>query len=297
MRILVFGRDGQVGRALQPALAPLGEVVALGRSEADFTRPQTLGALVDAHRPNVVVVAAAYTAVDAAESDRETAFAVNATAVGEIGRAAKKIGVPVVSYSTDYVYDGEARGPHREDETPNPQSVYGASKLAGEQALRASGADHVILRTSWVYAPDGKNFPLAMLRLAREREHLRVVADQIGAPTPAKLIAEATARVIAQVLSDRSKAGIYHFSATGETSWHGFARLVIAEARQAGAVLKAGADEVEPIATADYPTPARRPANSVLDTTRFRATFGGDIPRWEEGVRAFIGDLSRRGLL
>lgn len=297
MRILVFGRDGQVGRALQPALAALGEAVSLGRAEADFTRPQTLGALVEAHRPDVVVVAAAYTAVDAAESDRDTAFAVNATAVGEIGRAAKKIGVPVVSYSTDYVYDGEAGDPHREDETPNPRSVYGASKLAGEEALRASGADHVILRTSWVYAPDGKNFPLTMLRLAREREHLRVVADQIGAPTPAKLIAEATARVIPQLLSDRSKAGIYHFAAAGETSWHGFARLVIAEARRAGAVLKAGADEVEPVTTADYPTPARRPANSVLDTTRFRATFGGDIPRWEEGVRVFIEDLSRKGLL
>lgn len=292
MKILVLGRDGQVGRALQPALAALGEVVALGHAEADLAQPDTLPAIIARERPDVVVNAAAYTGVDAAEDDRELAWTINAGAVGRIGEAASKNGALVVHYSTDYVFDGASPDPYSEDAPTSPLSVYGASKLAGEVLLRESGARHVILRTSWVYAPEGRNFPLTILRLARERESLDVVADQVGAPTPASLIAEITAEFVS-----RPHPGLYHLAPAGETSWHGLARLLVEEALAAGATLRLRPEAIRPIKAAEYGARARRPANSRLDTRRLRDTLGVALPSWQDGIRALISALKARGAL
>ena len=297
MRVLVFGRDGQVGRALQPALAPLGEVIALGRAEADFSQPESLGPLIDRHRPDVIVNAAAYTAVDAAEDDRDRAWAVNAGAVGVIGQAARTIGALVVHYSTDYVFDGSALDPQSEEQPTSPLGVYGASKLAGEVLLRESGADHLIFRTSWVYAPQGKNFPLTILRLAHERETLTVVTDQVGAPTPAGLIARVTVEAIAAAKADRHKLGLYHLAPIGETSWHHLAQYLVADAIAEGARLKLTPENIIPILARDYPTKAARPANSRLDTMKLRTAFGITLPPWQEGIRQLIRTLRDEGRL
>lgn len=297
MNLLLFGKDGQVGAALQQVLPALGEVVALGRAEADFEHPETLAAIIDSARPDVIVNAAAYTAVDAAEDDRERAWTINAAALEAIGRAARKTGTLVVHYSTDYVFDGASGGPYGEDAPTSPLGVYGASKLAGETLLTESGADHVILRTSWVYAPAGKNFPLTILRLAKQRDTLDVVADQVGAPTPAGLIAEVTAAVIAQARANRSKRGLYHLAPAGETSWHGFAQLLLTEAIAAGAHLTLTPDAIRPIPARDYPTKAQRPANSRLETAKLRSAFALALPPWQDGVRQLIATLKREGRL
>jgi dTDP-4-dehydrorhamnose reductase len=289
LKILIFGKDGQVGRALGVRLP---DAIALGRAEADFAKPETLGPIIARIRPDIIINAAAYTAVDAAEDDRDTAYAVNATAPGLIGQAARPIGALVVHYSTDYVFDGDVAGFHSEAETPNPRSVYGASKLAGEVALRDSGARHVILRTSWVYAPVGKNFILTILRLARERDNLTVVADQIGAPTSADLIADITAKIVA-----RPQSGLYHLAPAGETSWHGLAHFAVVEAIAAGATLKCLPDAILPIPASQYPAKAARPANSRLDTGKLRAALGIDLPPWQEGVRQLIKTLQVEGRL
>ena len=290
MSVLILGQTGQVARALQQALP---DAVALGRAEADLEQPQQLRTVIAAQRPNVIINAAAYTAVDAAEDDRARAFAVNAAALDVIGVAAREIGALVVHYSTDYVFDGAGETPFSEASTPHPLGVYGESKLAGEAALQASGADHLILRVSWVYAPEGKNFPLTMLRLARERDNLSVVDDQIGAPTAARRIAAATSMIIARVAADRSLGGLYHLAPSGFVSWHGFAQALIGAARAQGAVLKADAAAVKSIPSSAYPTRAARPRNSRLDTSKLRSTFNVDLPDWRDDMAEFIATLRK----
>lgn len=297
MRLLVLGGNGQVGRELLRALAPLGEVVATTRSgeladgrrceTADFDAPDSLPALLDRLQPQWVINAAAYTAVDRAEVDADAAQRANARAPGVLAHWCAQAGVPLLHYSTDYVFDGSATQPYREDDPTAPLGVYGSSKLAGEDAIRSSGARHAILRTAWVYAAHGRNFLRTMLRLAGERDELRVVADQIGAPTPAAWIADATAQVIASGLP---AAGTWHLVAAGETSWHGFAEAIMQDALAAG--LLARRPRVLPITTADYPTPARRPAYSVLDTAKLRRDFGIVPPDWRDGLQAVLGELA-----
>ncbi len=293
MRLLLLGGNGQVGRELRRTLPALGELVVAtreggdGEPAADFDAPDALGELVRRIAPDVVVNAAAYTAVDRAESEPDAAFRVNARAPGAIAQACAATGALLLHYSTDYVFDGSASRPYREDDATAPLGVYGASKLAGEEAVRASGARHAILRTAWVYAAHGKNFLHTMLRLAGERDELRVVADQVGAPTPAVWIAEASTRILAHGVPT---SGTWHLVAAGETSWHGFAQAIIDEALAAGLLQRV--PRVLPIATAEYPTPARRPAYSVLDTERLRRDFGIAPPDWRDGLRAVLSELA-----
>jgi dTDP-4-dehydrorhamnose reductase len=289
MRILLVGGNGQVGFELLRSLAPLGEVVATTRSgqlpdgraceTADLAAPDTLPALVARVAPDLVVNAGAYTAVDRAEDEPELAIRVNAESPGALARACAEAGIPIVHFSTDYVFDGSGTRPYREDDAAAPLGAYGASKWAGEQAVRASGAAHKIFRLCWVYGPRGGNFLLTMLRLAREREVLRVVADQQGRPTPAAWIADATA----EALRRRPEAsGTWHLAAGGQASWFEFASEIVGRAAAMGLIEKA--PRVEPITTAEFPTRARRPAWSVLDTSRLAADFGLRLPPWQDGV-------------
>ena len=295
MRVLILGKTGQVGWELQRALAPLGEVVALGRDEADLEDAAKLSAAVVNASPDVIVNAAAYTAVDKAESEVARADRINHRAVGELGEIAAQRGAWVIQYSTDYVFNGDRPGAYAETEATDPQGVYGRSKRDGETALAASGAPHLILRTSWVHAGRGQNFVRTMLRLAAERPQLRVVADQIGAPTSAALIAEVTADAVARIGRGAPiEGGIYHLTAAGETSWHGLAQEAIAEAERLGAPLMAHAGDVVAITTADYPTPAKRPVNSRLDTRKLRAALGTSLPDWQSGVRQTVAQLLER---
>lgn len=294
MKILVTGKNGQVGFELVRSLAPLGEVVAVSSAECDLADPSAIRALMERVQPDVVVNPAAYTAVDKAESDRATAFAVNADAPGIIGEEAARIGALVIHYSTDYVFAGDQSTAYSEDDTPAPQSVYGESKLAGERTLAAANRRHLILRTSWVVGAHGGNFAKTMLRLAGERDRLSVVADQFGAPTSAALLADVTAQLVSQYQrngADGFPYGTYHVAGSGETSWYEYARFVIAEASAAGKPLKATPATVTPISTADYPTPARRPASSRLDTGRFRTTFGLRLPEWQDSVRHVLQQI------
>lgn len=294
MKLLLLGGNGQVGRELRRSLAPLGELVVATRdgkdadAAADFDAPASLAAVIAQVAPDVVVNAAAYTAVDKAEGDIEAAFRANAEAPAAIADACAASGALLVHYSTDYVFDGGASQPYREDDATAPLGVYGASKLAGEDAIRASGARHVILRTAWVYASHGRNFLLTMLRLANERDELRVVADQVGAPTSAAWIADATADLI---LHGVTEAGTWHLVAAGQTSWHGFASAIMEDAHALG--LLARMPRVVPIATAEFPTPAKRPAYSVLDTTQLREDFGIVPPAWRESLRATLREFVR----
>ena len=293
MKLLLLGGNGQVGRELRRSLLPLGELVVATRdggdadAAADFDAPASLAALIEQTAPDVVVNAAAYTAVDKAETDAAAAFRINAEAPAAIAQACVDTDALLVHYSTDYVFDGNATRPYREDDATAPLGVYGASKLAGEQAIRASGARHAILRTAWVYAAHGKNFLLTMLRLANERDELRVVADQIGAPTPAAWIADATAEIIRRGVM---ASGTWHLVADGETSWHGFAEAIVDEAHALGLIARK--PRVVAIPTADYPTPARRPAYSVLDTTRLQRDFGVAPPDWRDGLRRTLAARS-----
>jgi dTDP-4-dehydrorhamnose reductase len=269
LRILLTGRNGQVGWELQGALAPLGELTALGRAELDLGDAGRIRDAVRTTKPDVVVNAAAYTAVDKAEAERDLAFAVNAVAPGILADEAKRAGALLVHFSTDYVFDGTKGSPYTETDPTCPINVYGASKLAGERSIAASGCRHLILRTSWVYGPRGNNFMLTMLRLARERPELRVVDDQVGAPTSSLAIARATAQLLRP-----GAGGLYHLSAAGETTWCGFARAIFARAGIAMPVLA--------IRTEDYPTPARRPRNSRLDCSRLRKDFDVALAPWED---------------
>ena len=293
MKLLLLGGNGQVGRELRRSLLPLGELVVATRdggdadAAADFDAPASLAALIEQTAPEVVVNAAVYTAVDKAETDAAAAFRINAEAPAAIAQACVDTGALLVHYSTDYVFDGNATRPYREDDATAPLGVYGASKLAGEAAIRASGVRHAILRTAWVYAAHGKNFLLTMLRLANERDELRVVADQIGAPTPAAWIADATAEIIRRGVM---ASGTWHLVADGETSWHGFAEAIVDEAHALGLIARK--PRVVAIPTADYPTPARRPAYSVLDTTRLQRDFGVAPPDWRDGLRRTLAARS-----
>jgi dTDP-4-dehydrorhamnose reductase len=294
MKILLTGKNGQLGFELQRALAPLGEVIAVGTQDCNLADADALRDLVRRVAPDVIVNPAAYTAVDKAESDEMTARAVNAAAPAILGEEGAKLGALVIHYSTDYVFDGTKQGPYTENDTPAPQSVYGRTKLAGEQGLAAANPRHLILRTSWVVGAHGGNFAKTMLRLAGEREKLTVVADQFGAPTPAALLADLSAHLVrehARVKGAGFPYGTYHVAAGGETSWHGYAQFVIGEALAAGKTLKATVDAVAPLSTAQYPTPAKRPLNSRLDTTRFRTTFGLRLPPWQEGVRHVLRQI------
>ena len=284
MRILLTGRSGQVGYELQRALASLGDIIAPDRAELDLAQPPTIERALAAHQPDIVVNAAAYTAVDRAEAERDLAVTVNAAAPVVIAREAARLGALLVHYSTDYVFDGEKKAPYIEDDAPNPISVYGASKLEGEKAIRASGCRHLIFRTSWVYAARGKNFLLTVLRLAGERPELRIVDDQFGAPTTARMLARATEAVLARPWDDRA-SGTYHMTAAGRTTWCGFAREIVAA--------KGLATPVVPIRTEEYPLPARRPRNSVLDNTRLHRTFGVHLPNWQEGLSQTLAELAR----
>ncbi|MBC7940564.1 MAG: dTDP-4-dehydrorhamnose reductase [Chitinophagaceae bacterium] len=294
MKILLFGRNGQVGWELQRSLAPLGELVALGSGPdegglgGDFRDPAAVARTVRTVRPDAVVIAAAYTAVDKAESEPELARTVNALAPAAIAEAARAVGAAIVHYSTDYVFDGSGTRPWREDDPTGPLSVYGRTKLEGEQALAAAQPLHLVLRTSWVYGARGGNFAKTMLRLARERDRLTVIDDQVGAPTGADLLADLTAHALPALLAQRDKAGIYHVAAAGETTWNGYARFVVAKAQQRGDILKVGPDQVEAVPTSAFPTPARRPHNSRLSTARFRAAFDLTLPPWEQGVARML---------
>ena len=294
MKILLTGKNGQLGFELQRALAPLGEVVAVGSQECDLADADALRALVRRVAPDVIVNPAAYTAVDKAESDAATARAVNAVAPAILGEEGARLGALVLHYSTDYVFDGTKEGAYTEADAPAPQSVYGRTKLEGEQGLAAANPRHLILRTSWVVGAHGGNFAKTMLRLAGEREKLTVVADQFGAPTPAALLADLSAHLVREHARAGAAAfpyGTYHVAASGETSWHGYAQFVIGEALAAGKALKATVDAVAPLATEQYPTPAKRPLNSRLDTSRFRTTFDLRLPPWQEGVRHVLRQI------
>jgi dTDP-4-dehydrorhamnose reductase len=291
--ILLIGSNGQLGWELARTLAPLGRVMVPERSQCDLARLDTLAALVNAFEPDVIVNAAAYTAVDNAENEANLAMTINARAPGALATAARRHGALLVHYSTDYVFDGTKTGAYAETDAPNPVGVYGRSKLAGEEAVHAAGADHLIFRTSWVYAARGKNFLRTILRLAGEREELRIVADQFGAPTWARLIAEATALALQQDLARRKsggfESGTFNLTAAGETSWHGFAGAIVAAARARGAVLKCRA--VTPITTAEYPLPAARPANSRLSGARFAERYGLEMPDWERGMQLCLDEI------
>lgn len=294
MKLLLTGMNGQIGFELRRALAPLGEVVAVGHADCDLSDPAALRRWVREAAPDVIVNSAAYTAVDKAESEPERAFSVNARAPGILGEEAAALGAWVVHYSTDYVFDGLKNGYYSEIDAPAPLSAYGASKLAGERALQASGVRHLIFRTSWVAGAHGGNFLKTMLRLAAERDSLSVVADQIGAPTSASLVADVTAHAIRQVHGQRSGTelcGIYHLAAAGETNWHEYASHVIERARVAGRPIKVPADAIHPVGTADYRTLARRPANSRLDTSKLRSAFDLHLPHWRGGIDHILDQI------
>lgn len=295
MKILLFGKGGQVGWELQRSLAPLGELVALDfdstELHADFSRPEALADTVMAVRPDVIVNAAAHTAVDKAESEPDLARALNATSPGVVAAAAQRVGALMVHYSTDYVFDGSGGQPWKEDDPTGPLSVYGRTKLEGEQLVAAAGPRHLIFRTSWVYAARGGNFAKTMLRLAKERDRLIVIDDQFGAPTGAELLADVTAHAVRQTLQAPEKAGLYHLVAGGVTSWHGYARFVLEQAMAAGATLKAGPDAVEPVPTRAFPTPATRPANSRLNTSRLQQVFDLRLPEWQHGVARMLREV------
>jgi len=292
-KILITGKNGQVGFELQRALAPLGEIIAVDRSECDLADLDALRAFIARVQPDVIVNPAAYTAVDKAESDRDNAFLINRDAVRVMGEEAARLNALVIHYSTDYVFDGAKNGSYTEEDTPAPKSVYGASKLAGELALAMANPRHLILRTSWVVGAHGGNFAKTMLRLAGERDKLSVVGDQHGAPTSAALLADVTAHLVRDYLhvQEALAFGTYHVTGSGETTWYDYAKFVIAEAIAAGKPMKAGPDAVSSLTTAQYPTPAQRPANSRLDTTYFQSTFNLHLPHWQQGVRHVLQQI------
>ena len=296
MKILLLGQNGQVGWELQRSLAPLGELVALDRHGADglcgdLSDLDGLAATVRAVSPDLIVNAAAHTAVDKAESEPALTQRLNAEAPAVLAREAAARGALLVHYSTDYVFDGSGEQPWREDDTTGPLGVYGRTKLEGEQAIRQSGAQHLILRTSWVYAARGGNFAKTMLRLAQERERLTVIDDQWGAPTGAELIADVTAHAVRQLRERPQDVGTYHLAASGFTTWFEYAKYVLALVPLANAATKLVVKEVTPIPTSAYPTPARRPHNSRLNTDKLQAAFGLRLPPWQDGVRRMLTEI------
>ncbi|MGH6626612.1 MAG: dTDP-4-dehydrorhamnose reductase [Burkholderiaceae bacterium] len=295
MKILLLGKNGQVGWELQRSLAPLGELVALDRHSqhlcGDLTKLPGLADTVAQVRPDVIVNAAAHTAVDKAEGEPELARTLNALAPGVLASEAAKLGAWLVHYSTDYVFDGSGTRAWTETDTPAPLNVYGQTKLEGEQLIQAACPRHLIFRTSWVYAARGGNFAKTMLRLAQERERLTVIDDQFGAPTGADLLADVTAHAIRQVLQRPQDAGLYHLAAGGATTWHGYAKHVLAQAERSQSAIKIIAKEVTPVPTSTFPTPAKRPHNSRLNTAKVQATFGLSLPPWQQGVDRMLREV------
>jgi len=295
MKILLLGKNGQVGWELQRSLAPLGELVALSRDSkdkcGDLANLPGIAETVRDVAPDVIVNAAAHTAVDKAESEPELARMLNALAPGALAQQANKLGAWLVHYSTDYVFDGSGEQPWQETDATGPLGVYGSSKLEGEQLIQQSGCKHLIFRTSWVYGARGGNFAKTMLRLARERDSLNVINDQFGAPTGAELLADVTAHALRSAQQRIELSGLYHLVAAGVTSWHGYASYVIDFARQAGIQLKVAADAIKPVPTTAYPTPAKRPLNSRLNTTKLQKSFDLHLPDWKTGVARMLSEV------
>ena len=293
-RILLTGKNGQVGWELLRSLASFGDVVALNSHELDLADPDAIRQTVRNIRPGIIINPAAYTAVDKAESDAGTAMAVNGIAPGVLAEEARRLGAVLVHFSTDYVFDGSKPAPYTEDDVPNPQSVYGSTKLAGEEAIRETGCKHLILRTSWVYGVHGGNFVKTMLRLAKERSELRIVADQFGAPTWARDLAQATASALTcwqEKDWDAGLSGIYHLTAAGRTNWHHYAEEIVRLARQYDVSLAAKSLDIRAIATHEYPVPAKRPANSVLANGKIRDSFGIALPAWQDSLAECVREL------
>jgi len=294
VRLLVTGANGQVGCELRQSLAPLGQVIALDRAACDLARPAEVARILRAATPDVIVNAAAYTAVDRAEQEEELATLINGTAVGEIAQAARQLGALLIHYSTDYVFDGRKDAPYAEDDVPSPISAYGRSKLAGERAIAQCGGRYLIVRTSWIYAARGHNFLKTVLRLARERDELRIVEDQIGAPTWARDLAAATAVMTRQarqeIARDDFESGLFHVTGSGATSWFDFALAVVKQAEQSG--LLARKSKIVPIASSEYPVAATRPKNSRLSGARARHRFQIALPEWEQSLAVCMRELS-----
>jgi dTDP-4-dehydrorhamnose reductase len=311
-KILLIGKNGQVGWELQRTLQPLGEVMAVVREQMDVSDPDSIKKIIREVQPKIIVNAAAYTAVDKAESEPELAMKVNGVAPGIMAEEAKQLGALLVHYSTDYVFDGTKQGAYTEEDTPNPLSVYGKTKLAGEQAIQASGAAHLILRTSWVYGMRGKNFLLTILRLAQERPELKIVDDQIGAPTWSRMIAESTAQILARCFSPIAHhslpitefTGIYHLTAGGQTSWYGFAKAILESSVHFPHFAKApgghkggeggfAVPKLIPITTTEYPLPAPRPSNSVMSNEKLARVFGIVAPQWDDALRLCMEERAK----
>jgi len=294
MKILLFGKNGQVGWELQRSLLPLGEVIALGHQEGDLADLSGLARIIQTVAPEVIVNAAAYTAVDKAENEVEQARTINALAVGRMAEQAKLCNALLVHYSTDYVFDGSGNLSWQETDRTAPLNMYGTTKLEGEQAIQQSGCKHLIFRTSWVYGARGGNFAKTMLRLAQERDNLKVIDDQIGAPTGADLLADVTAHAIRTAQRHAEVTGLYHLAAAGATSWFDYAKFVLEQARRSGIALKVAPEQVQPIPTSAFPTPARRPYNSRLDTTKLRRNFDLHLPDWQTGVTRMLAEVLQR---
>lgn len=294
MKTLLFGKNGQVGWELNRALQPLGKIIALDIDDADFSSPESLRQVVQNINPDVICNAVAYTAVDKAENDEDLALKINGISPGVLAEEALKIGALLVHYSTDYVFDGTKATPYTEEDEPNPINAYGRTKLAGEIAIQSSGCDYLILRTSWVYASRAHNFMLTMLKLAQEREDLSIVADQIGAPTTARLIADTTVLCVHQVMKERVtgifSSDLYHLTASGHTSWHGFTKEIISLANQS-AKLQLTIKDIKAIPTSNYPTPAVRPMNSQLALTKLESVFSLRMPDWKETLAVCITEI------
>jgi dTDP-4-dehydrorhamnose reductase len=295
MKILLFGKNGQVGWELQRSLAPLGKLVALGTDSqdlcGDFTNLEGIAQTVRVVSPDIIVNAAAHTAVDKAESEPELARTINALAPGVLAKEAKRSGAWLIHYSTDYVFDGSGDTPWLETDPTGPLSVYGNTKLEGEEAIRAAGCQHLIFRTSWVYAARGGNFAKTMLRLAQEQDSLSVINDQTGAPTGADLLADVTAHAIRAALQRPDVSGLYHLVARGETTWHGYASFIIDFARQFGIEIKVVPEAIQPVPTSAFPTAARRPLNSRMNARKLQNTFGLDLPHWQTGVARMLTEF------
>lgn len=298
MKTLLLGANGQVGWELRRSLAPIGEVKACDRQTVNLERQDMLRAAIRDYRPELIVNAAAYTAVDKAEANPDTAKRINADAVGLMATEAKRLGAVLVHYSTDYVFNGTKAGAYVETDTPNPLNAYGRTKLEGEEAIRDSGCRHFTLRTSWVYASRGANFVQTILNVAREQATLSVVADQIGVPTSARLIAQITALVMQKFAhaqrGSESLWGMYHLTPTGETSWYGLACCLLGEAQKCGVRLRCPPENILPVTTEEYPLPAKRPMNSRLDTQKLRSTFNVSLPAWQTDVQRTVQELSGR---
>jgi dTDP-4-dehydrorhamnose reductase len=295
VKILLFGKNGQLGWELQRSLAPLGEVIALDSDSTDlcgdFTNIQGIIETVRSVAPDIIVNAAAHTAVDKAESEADEVRTINSLAPTMLALEAKRSKAWLIHYSTDYVFDGSGLQPWRETDEPGPLNIYGSTKLEGEQAIHQSGCKHLIFRTSWVYGARGGNFAKTMLKLAQERDSLSIIDDQIGAPTGADLLADLTAHAIRTVQQKPELSGLYHVAADGETSWHGYAKLVIEFAQNAGLSMWITPDDVQPVPTSAFPTPAKRPLNSRLDTTKFKTSFDLQLPHWQLGVIRMLSEI------